>query len=39
VNGRQLEELRHQIEDRGILFKVKVFGSQVERSANNVNSL
>ena len=33
VSARQLEELRRQIEDRGILFKVKVFGSRVEQSA------
>ena len=32
VSGRQLEELRKQIEDRGILFKVKVFGSRVEQT-------
>ncbi len=30
VSEKQLDELRKQIEDRGILFKVKVFGSQVE---------
>jgi len=39
VSARQLEELRRQIEDRGILFKVKVFGSRVEQSAGNTNSL
>jgi hypothetical protein len=39
VSARQLEELRKQIEDRGILFKVKVFGSQVEQSAGNATSL
>jgi hypothetical protein len=43
VSGGQLEELRRQIEDRGILFKVKVFGSRVEQSVGstkgNVNSL
>lgn len=39
VSARQLEELRRQIEDRGILFKVKVFGSRVEQSAGNANSL
>jgi hypothetical protein len=33
VSARQLEDLRKQIEDRGILFKVKIFGSQVEQSA------
>jgi hypothetical protein len=32
VSARQLQELRQQIEDRGILFKVKVFGSRVEQS-------
>jgi hypothetical protein len=32
VSARQLEELRRQIEDRGILFKVKVFGSRVEQT-------
>ena len=37
VSARQLEELRRQIEDRGILFKVKVFGSRVEQG--NTNSL
>lgn len=31
VSAKQLDELRKQIEDRGILFKVKVFGSQVEQ--------
>jgi hypothetical protein len=30
VSEKQLDELRRQIEDPGILFKVKVFGSQVE---------
>jgi hypothetical protein len=35
VSARQLEELRRQIEDRGILFKVKVFGSRVEQSVGN----
>jgi hypothetical protein len=35
VSARQLEELRRQIEDRGILFKVKVFGSRVEQSSGN----
>jgi RNA-binding protein YhbY len=43
VSARQLEELRRQIEDRGILFKVKVFGSRVEQSpgstTGNTNSL
>jgi hypothetical protein len=39
VSAHQLEELRKQIEDRGILFKVKVFGSQVEQSAQNTTSL
>ncbi|HTB12038.1 MAG TPA: hypothetical protein VK752_10715 [Bryobacteraceae bacterium] len=39
VSARQLEELRKQIEDRGILFKVKIFGSQVEQSAGNSTSL
>ena len=40
VSARQLEELRKQIEDRGILFKVKIFGSQVEQSAaGNATSL
>jgi hypothetical protein len=39
VSARQLEELRKQIEDRGILFKVKVFGSQVEQSAQNTTTL
>jgi hypothetical protein len=31
VSTKQLEDLRAQIEDRGILFKVKVFGSQLEQ--------
>lgn len=31
VSTQQLEQLRSQIEDRGILFKVKVFGSQLEQ--------
>jgi len=35
VSARQLEELRRQIEDRGILFKVKVFGSRVEQTVGN----
>jgi hypothetical protein len=35
VSARQLEELRKQIEDRGILFKVKVFGSRVEQTVGN----
>ncbi len=38
VSARQLEELRKQIEDRGILFKVKIFGSQVEQSAAKHNN-
>ncbi len=39
VSARQLEELRKQIEDRGILFKVKIYGSQVEQSAQSGTSL
>lgn len=40
VSAGQLEDLRKQIEDRGILFKVKVFGSQVEhREAAPTRSL
>jgi hypothetical protein len=39
VSARQLQELRKQIEDRGILFKVKVYGSQVEQSTGNSTSL
>ncbi len=31
VSEKQLDELRKQIEERGIIFKVKVFGSQVEQ--------
>jgi hypothetical protein len=31
VSEKQLDDLRKQIEDRGILFKVKVFGKQVEQ--------
>ena len=39
VSARQLGDLRKQIEDRGILFKVKIFGSRVEQSAQNSTSL
>jgi hypothetical protein len=39
VSARQLEDLRKPIEDRGILFKVKIFGSQVEQSAQSATSL
>jgi len=39
VSARQLEDLRKQIEDRGILFKVKVYGSRVEQSAGNATTL
>jgi hypothetical protein len=41
VSGKQLEDLRQEIESRGILFKVKVFGTQVEerQSAQNAPSL
>lgn len=35
VSEKQLDELRKQIEDRGILFKVKVFGSQVEQQVEH----
>ncbi len=31
MSGRQLDDLRKEIEDRGIIFKVKVFGSEVEK--------
>lgn len=31
VTERQLDDLRKEINDRGILFKVKVFGTQVEQ--------
>lgn len=31
VSAKQLEDLRKEIESRGILFKVKVFGSEVEQ--------
>lgn len=31
VSAAQLDDLRKRIEDRGILFKVKIFGSQVEQ--------
>jgi hypothetical protein len=31
ISEKQLDALRKQIEDRGIIFKVKVFGSQVEQ--------
>jgi hypothetical protein len=37
VSARQLEDLRKQIEDRGILFKVKIFGSKVEQSAQDAS--
>jgi len=30
ISEKQLQDLRKQIEDQGILFKVRVFGSQVE---------
>ncbi len=39
VSAHQLEELRQQIEDKGLLFKVKVFGSRVEQSAGSSTSL
>jgi hypothetical protein len=39
VSARQLDDLRRQIEDRGILFKVKVYGSRVEQSAGNSTTL
>jgi hypothetical protein len=39
VSAHQLEELRKQIEDRGILFKVKIFGSRVEQSVGNTTTL
>lgn len=35
VTARELEEIRRQIEDRGILFKVRVFGSRVEQSVGS----
>ena len=31
VSAKQLDDLRREIESRGILFKVKVFGEQVEQ--------
>jgi hypothetical protein len=34
LSARQLQELRQQIEDRGILLKVKVYGSQVGNSTS-----
>ncbi len=37
VSAQQLEDLRKQIEDRGILFKVKVYGSQVEQQTRNTS--
>ena len=37
VSARQLEELRRQIEDRGILFKVKIFGSRVEQTTQGTS--
>jgi hypothetical protein len=41
VSQKQLEDLRKEIEGRGILFKVKVYGSQVEQreAAPNASSL
>jgi hypothetical protein len=41
VSEKQLEDLRKEIESRGILFKVKVYGSQVEEreAAPNASSL
>jgi anti-sigma factor RsiW len=41
VSEKQLEDLRREIEGRGILFKVKVFGTQVQerQSAQNAPSL
>jgi len=39
VSKQQLEQLRSQIEDRGLLFKVKVFGSQLEQRESAPNSL
>jgi hypothetical protein len=38
VSGQQLEDLRKQIESRGILFKVKVFGEQVQQREAGKNS-
>lgn len=38
VSQKELEELRKQINDRGILFKVKVFGKQVEQRETSQNS-
>jgi hypothetical protein len=32
VSGDQLKDLRKEIEERGILFKVKVFGSEVQHN-------
>jgi hypothetical protein len=39
VSKQQLEQLRSQIEDRGLLFKVKVFGSQLEQRESAPNTL
>jgi hypothetical protein len=39
VSAQQLEQLRSQIEDRGLLFKVKVFGSQLEQRESAPNTL
>lgn len=39
VSPGQLEDLRKQIEDKGILFKVKIFGTRVEQSEGNATSL
>src|SRR5258708_5256817 len=39
VSAPQLEQLRSQIQDRGLLFKVKVFGSQLEQRESAPHSL
>lgn len=39
VSAPELEDLRRQIKDRGILFKVRVFGSRMEQSAASSTAL
>jgi hypothetical protein len=34
VSSQQLDDLRHQIEDRGLLFKVRVLGTKVREQGN-----
>ena len=34
VSNQQLDDLRQQIQERGLLFKVRVLGSQVREQEN-----